>query len=180
VAKRKKAAHRDRVHHRRTGESGTIIDTHTPKDGPPVYSVIPDTGPRRTRIWSSADADWEPPPPGRAHCHRCDADDHTVINCPNGDCGYPPSILFTGRNTVEVRDWVNRDAGRDMTESWFITRGMSAATGGQAWNYVRDGRKWGEDVRACVYDPRSERWEPVRPGDYIEKQGDGYGVRSPK
>lgn len=91
------------------------------------------------------------------------------------------SIEFTGRNGAAVRDWVNADAGcDDAVETWFLTKGMSASTGGQAWNYAKGDRHWPQTITAAVYDPRTGTWQPVQPGDVVERQGSGYGVRSPR
>lgn len=89
------------------------------------------------------------------------------------------SIEYTGRNGAEVRDWTNADPGCDETsETWFMTKGMSAATGGQAWNYAKGEQHWPQDVRACAYDARTGTWLPVRVGDVIERRGTGLDVRS--
>lgn len=86
-------------------------------------------------------------------------------------------IEFTGRNTAEVRNWVNEDPGREQGTSWFLTRGQTTPISPQAWHYVKDGAEWPGDVVAAVYDPRTGSWSPVRKGDVIERQGSGYGVR---
>lgn len=91
------------------------------------------------------------------------------------------SITYTGKNGAEVRDWVNEDAGRSPDETWFMTKGMTASTGGQAWRYIQDGlspdERWPTAIQAAVYDPRTGTWVPLRPGDVVEHQGSGYGKR---
>ena len=86
------------------------------------------------------------------------------------------SVTFDGRNTAEVREWINADPGRDEHSTWFITRSQSGPTSSQAWRYVKGDADWGPDVIAAVFDPRGG-WRPVRRGDTIERQGSGYGVR---
>lgn len=87
-------------------------------------------------------------------------------------------MTYTGRNTEDVRDWVNADPGCGSHETWFLTKNQSAPTGGQAWRYVKDQQGWDDKVMAAVYDPRTGNWTPVRRGDTIERQGSGYGVRA--
>lgn len=87
-------------------------------------------------------------------------------------------IEFTGRNTAEVRSWVNADPGLGPSETWFITRSMTNPISPQSWNYVRGTEDWGGDVLAAVYDPRAGEWRPVRKGDRIVRQGSGYGVEA--
>ena len=77
------------------------------------------------------------------------------------------SIEFTGRNTHAVAEFVN--GGVNWIESWFVTKGQSASTGGQAWRYVKDGDEWAQDVVAAVYSPREDVWLPVRRGDTIRR-----------
>lgn len=84
-------------------------------------------------------------------------------------------FLFTGRNGAAVKEWVNSLADVPAGESWFLTRGMAASTGNQAWNYVKAGRDWDTRVVAAVYDPRRE-WMPVRAGDVIVRDGPGFRV----
>lgn len=75
------------------------------------------------------------------------------------------SIAFTGRNGADVRDWANAHAPEGT--SWFVTKGMAASTGMQAWRFVAAGQEWPEGVRAAVYDPGADEWLPVWPGDTV-------------
>jgi hypothetical protein len=83
------------------------------------------------------------------------------------------TIVFTGRNGAEVRDWVNGAPDVPDGQTWFITKGMTAPTGGQAWRYAQGEQAWGEDVRAAIYDPGRGDWLPVRRGDIIRRDAGG-------
>jgi hypothetical protein len=83
------------------------------------------------------------------------------------------SIQFTGRNATPVLDWLTREAGMPATERWFLTKGMTAATGGQAWRYARDGQEWPDDVKAAVYSPTLGSWYAVAP-DSVFRREDGH------
>lgn len=88
------------------------------------------------------------------------------------------SIRFTGRNTTEVKDWVDSDPGCDSeSQTWFVHNPAPDET----WRYIRraslvPAEEWTDDVVAAVFDCRGG-WRPVRAGDTIERQGSGYGVR---
>ena len=91
------------------------------------------------------------------------------------------SIEFTGVNGAEVRDWVNETGDCPAGETWFLTKGMSASTGAQAWNYAKAGRHWPQKVKATVYDPTSGTWHPVRPGDRVTiSETGGFAVIGPR
>lgn len=81
------------------------------------------------------------------------------------------SMVYTGRNSQEVRAFI--DNGIEWIDSWFVTKGQTASTGGQAWRYIRDGQKWPEDVAAAVFSIATETWLPVRRGDSIMRADDG-------
>lgn len=85
------------------------------------------------------------------------------------------SMLFIGSNGSEVREWVDSHPKVPEGETWFVSRAMTAPTGGQAWRYVKD-EDWSSDVPAAVYDVRRGHWVPVMRGDVIERQGPGYNV----
>lgn len=88
---------------------------------------------------------------------------------------YGRSVPFTGTNAAEVRAWVHEHPDAPEDESWFLTKGQSASSGGQAWRYVKAGANWG-DASAAVYDPAGETWMPVYEGDCIERRN---GVHVP-
>lgn len=87
------------------------------------------------------------------------------------------AMEFTGANGAKVKAWVN--AGVDWVQSWFVTKGMTASTGGQAWRYVKGGEHWPDEVTAAVYDHRNDEWLPVRPGDRIVRKDGTYTVERP-
>lgn len=123
---RTKAQQLDRIVNVRTGETGTIADTHTettPKGSPPNYAVIRDTGPKRVVLWKGADVEWEPPSPVRK-CARCGEADHHVIACPFGDCGW--------QLTEEARE-VLRKHGLDPRRVPGKTDGEDAYDGIHLW-----------------------------------------------
>lgn len=90
------------------------------------------------------------------------------------------AIQFTG-NGAEVRDWVNARAdfsqypatlivdGRrvDDWQTWFITKSMTASSGGQAWRYISEGKNWSSEIVAAVYDHLHETWVGVKKGQFI-------------
>lgn len=91
-------------------------------------------------------------------------------------------ITYTGRNTREVRAFVDPGEGDGMPrQTWFVTRTQTAPTGGQAWRYVRanaaDGSEWDDTVAAAVFDPAYGDWTPVRRGDIIRRAALGVGRR---
>lgn len=81
------------------------------------------------------------------------------------------SIQFTGRNATPVLDWLTHEAGMPATERWFLTKGMTAATGGQAWRYARDGQDWPDAIKAAVYSPSLGAWYAVEPGMVFRRAG---------
>ena len=99
------------------------------------------------------------------------------------------AIQFTGTNGAEVRDWVNSRADfgsakhlddgyspKDVHYTWFITKSMTASTGGQAWRYVKHtngGAEWPDSVKAAVYVHLSGAWVPVHDGEWVIKGGEG-------
>lgn len=91
--------------------------------------------------------------------------------------GQVTTMVFTGRNGAEVKAWVNAHPHIDAFETWFLTKGMSASTGGQAWTYARDGRPWPQEVSGALYDATTGVWQPVVAGDLIVRLDDRYEVR---
>lgn len=90
------------------------------------------------------------------------------------------AITFTGRNTRDVRDFVN--GGIEFIDTWFMTKSQAGPTDLQAWYYVRgtkDPKPGWEGARAAVFDPRVEEWLPVFVGDAVVREGSGYAVRRP-
>lgn len=102
--------------------------------------------------------------------HPCDRDEDgdRAAACER----HSDRVVFTGRNTREVRGFLDAPDGA----SWFITRGMTASTGNQAWRYARDGDDWPDAVRAAVYDLATDTWLPVADGDTIVRNGVGVRV----
>lgn len=95
------------------------------------------------------------------------------------------AIRFTGKNGSEVKEWVNSRADFNRTTlaapvdgryTWFVTKGMSVSTANQAWNYVKDGQNWGQEIVAAVYDYLHDTWVGVKKGDWILRgtQGEFY------
>lgn len=83
------------------------------------------------------------------------------------------------RESRPLKAFCNAHADRPAHETWFLTRNSTAPTGGQAWRYVMDERKWLSDVVFAVYDPRSGAWLPLRVGDQIVRQDGGHAVLRP-
>lgn len=92
------------------------------------------------------------------------------------------AIQFTGKNGAEVAEWVNERADfsrahpelpDDTAITWFITRGMSASTGSQAWRYVKDGAKWPDSVKASVFNFLSGVWLPVHNFEFVVQDSEG-------
>ena len=78
-------------------------------------------------------------------------------------------MIFTGRNTADVREWVNELSPDGV--SWFVTKSMTAPTGMQAWRFVRAGQEWPEGTDAAVYDHVMDSWVPLARGDTIVRTG---------
>lgn len=99
---RTKAEQLDRATNTKTGEVATVMTVHTettPKGAPPNYSVMLDTGPRRTHIWRGENVEWTARS-GPRKCYRCGETDHTVVTCCYGDCG--SHLTAEGRKAIEA------------------------------------------------------------------------------
>lgn len=79
------------------------------------------------------------------------------------------AMQYVGGNGQDVKNWVNSHTpvGVPTSESWFLTKSMSSPVGNQAWNYVREGKDWGPDIIAAVYDYLHESWVGVAKYQYI-------------
>lgn len=87
AAKRTKAQELDRVRHRETGETGTIMLVHDGQKGHcKVFNLVLDTGPRERTLWQADECEWAPPGAKR-RCFRCGEETHWTNACPYGDCG---------------------------------------------------------------------------------------------
>lgn len=88
------------------------------------------------------------------------------------------AIQYVGKNAADVRAWVNASPMVESFETWFITKSQSNPTEMQAWNYVKNGQKWHQDVVAAIYDYLHETWVGVKIGMYIVKgmKGEFYPV----
>lgn len=73
------------------------------------------------------------------------------------------AIQWTGKNTPEVVKF----CAATEHEARFVTKGQSASTGNQAWNYIRDGKNWSSDIEAAVYDEIHETWVGVKREQWI-------------
>lgn len=105
-------------------------------------------------------------------CYICDdpADhDGRPHSAATGDNRVRGGIIYTGRNTADVRAFVDSEHPDRTTETWFVTRNQTAPTGGQAWRYIKADQTWPDDIAAAVYDPADGHWLPVRRGDIIRR-----------
>lgn len=98
------------------------------------------------------------------------------------------AIEFVGgkENVQQISAWMRRSYANtpdascehdgipldEVARGWvFVTKGQ--AQGPQAWNYIKDGQSWQQDVVAAVYDAVIHHcWLPLRVGQFI--------VRGPK
>lgn len=78
--------------------------------------------------------------------------------------GTVASIDFVGDNGEACSRFLDTHAGLPSHERWFVTRGMAASTGGQAWRYVRGAAKWPDSIKAAVYAESLGEWLPVPVG----------------
>lgn len=81
------------------------------------------------------------------------------------------AIQFTGTNTREVALFCNgfevlSPSPMPKGSTLFVAKSQSAATGNQAWNYLRD-VSWSSDIIAAVYDVLHDTWVGVKRGQFI-------------
>lgn len=79
--------------------------------------------------------------------------------------------MYTGRNGVAVRAFLHDHPAHQRGDGWFLTKGMAAATGGQAWRYAQGTNRWPSTVDACLYDPVAGDWIPLPRGATVERTG---------
>src|SRR5689334_15159043 len=91
------------------------------------------------------------------------------------------SVRYSGRNGPEMRQFINGCPERPENETWFMTKSQAGVVDSQAWYYVRESVEVPEGwsgALACVFDPRSEKWLPLRKGDAVVREDGGWAVRA--